>query len=108
VIPDIGTGELLGLAVLGLILFGPDRLPKIAVDAARFVRKLRIMYANASADLRSQVGDDLHVFDELREVRKLADIRPKTIIRNQLNSLIDPAMSKIEPHAIPKIDPDAT
>jgi sec-independent protein translocase protein TatB len=97
---DVGGGEFLGLAVLGLILFGPDRLPKIAVDAARFVRKLRIMYANASSDLRSQVGDDLKVFDELRDLRKIADIRPKTIIKNQLNSLIDPPA--------PKIDPDAT
>lgn len=105
--PDLGGGELLGLAVLGLILFGPDRLPKLAVDAARVVRKLRIMYANASADLRSQVGDDLQVFDELREIGKIADIRPKTILKNQFDALLDPPTPKIDPPT-PKIDPDAT
>ncbi|HUW78944.1 MAG TPA: hypothetical protein VMV52_09390 [Candidatus Nanopelagicaceae bacterium] len=97
---DFGSGELLGLAVLGLILFGPDRLPKLAVDAAHFVRKLRIMYANASSDLRSQVGDELKVFDDLREVKKITDLNPKSIVKNQLNSLIEPPT--------PKIDPDAT
>lgn len=104
---DLGGGEILGLAVIGLILFGPDRLPKIAVDAARFVRKLRVMYANASADLRSQVGDDLQVFDELREVRKIADLRPRTIFKDQLDALIDPPSPKTPPPT-PKIDPDAT
>jgi sec-independent protein translocase protein TatB len=104
---DFGGGEFLGLAVLALILFGPDRLPKIAVDAARMVRKLRLMYANASADLRSQVGDELQVFEELREVRKMADIRPKTIMKNQFNSFLDLDTFKIDPPS-PKIDPDAT
>ena len=105
--PDIGGGELLGLAVLGLILFGPDRLPKLAVDAARVVRKLRIMYANASADLRSQVGDELQIFDESREVRKIADIRPRTLLKNQFDALLDPPVSKSKP-LTSKIDPDAT
>ena len=105
--PDIGGGELLGLAVLGLILFGPDRLPKLAVDAARVVRKLRIMYANASADLRSQVGDELQIFDEFREVGKIADFRPKTILKNQFDALLDPPASNSKPPT-PKIDPDAT
>ncbi len=104
---DLGGGEILGLAVLGLILFGPDRLPKIAVDAARFVRKLRVMYANASADLRSQVGDEFRVFEELREVRKITDIRPKTILKDHFDALIDPPAPKIVPPT-PKIDPDAT
>ncbi len=100
---DIGAGEILGLAVLGLILFGPDRLPKVAVDAAQFVRKLRVMYANASAELRNHVGDDLQVLDDLREVRKITDLNPKNIVKNQIDTLINPP----DPTR-PKIDPDAT
>ena len=103
--PDLGVGEILGLAVIGLMLFGPDRLPKIAVDAARFVRKLRLMYANASAELRSQVGDDLQVFDDLREVKKITEMRPKTLLKNQLDALIEPPAPKAPTS---KIDPDAT
>ena len=38
---DIGAGELLGLAVLAMILVGPERLPKVSVEAAKMLKKLR-------------------------------------------------------------------
>ena len=38
---DIGAGELLGLALVALILVGPNKLPTFAADAARFIRKMR-------------------------------------------------------------------
>ena len=38
---DLGAGELLGLAVLGLIFVGPERLPRLATDAAKLVKKVR-------------------------------------------------------------------
>ncbi len=38
---DFGAGELIGLAVLAMILIGPERLPNFAVDAAKFVRSSR-------------------------------------------------------------------
>ena len=38
---DIGAGEILGLAVLGMILLGPERLPKAAAEAAKWVKKIR-------------------------------------------------------------------
>jgi sec-independent protein translocase protein TatB len=31
---DFGAGEIIGLAVLAMILVGPDKLPQFAVDAA--------------------------------------------------------------------------
>ncbi len=33
---DIGAGEILGLAILGMILLGPERLPKAAAEAAQW------------------------------------------------------------------------
>ena len=38
---DIGAGEILGLAILGMLLVGPERLPKIAAEAAQWVKKAR-------------------------------------------------------------------
>ena len=35
---DIGAGEVLGLAILGMMLVGPERLPKLAVEAAQWDR----------------------------------------------------------------------
>ena len=44
---NIGGGEMLGLAVIGLILMGPDRLPTIAADAARYLHKLKNLAQSA-------------------------------------------------------------
>lgn len=54
---DIGIGELLVIAVVGLLVFGPDRLPEMARQAGRWVRDLRRMVAKA----RSEVSDSLGV-----------------------------------------------
>ena len=40
---NLGWEEVLLLAVIGLVVFGPDRLPKAAADAARLLRQLRSM-----------------------------------------------------------------
>jgi Tat protein translocase TatB subunit len=54
---DIGIGEILVIAVVGLLVFGPDRLPEMARQAGRWVRDLRRMVAKA----RSEVSDSLGV-----------------------------------------------
>ena len=51
---DLGAGELLGLAVLGMILVGPERLPRLASDAAKMVKKLRSISNSATAELLSE------------------------------------------------------
>ena len=47
---DIGAGEILGLAILGMILVGPERLPKMAVEAAQWVKKARGLATKATAE----------------------------------------------------------
>ena len=53
---DIGAGEILGLAILGMILVGPERLPKLAVEAAQWVKKIRALATRATAELRENLG----------------------------------------------------
>ena len=50
---NIGGGEIIGLMVLGMILIGPDRMPNVAADAARFLSsmKLRLEEANFESEL---------------------------------------------------------
>ena len=48
----IGGGEFLGLAILGMVLVGPERLPKLAVQAAQWVKKIRSLASTATAELR--------------------------------------------------------
>jgi len=77
---SIGWGEILVVALAALFIFGPERLPSLAKDASRGLRRAR----TAIKDVRSQVDDVLG--DDLAELRDL-DLRryhPRTLIREQL------------------------
>lgn len=55
---DVGLGEVVLMAVLALLVFGPDRLPKVAADAARTLRQVRAMATSARKDLADAAGLD--------------------------------------------------
>jgi sec-independent protein translocase protein TatB len=103
---DIGLGELLALAVVGLLVFGPDRLPKAAADAGRWVRQLKQMAANAKQDLADSAGVDLT--DTLDTVKSLGDLHPRKIATNMFKDDEPTAGAKRPPSEAPVIDPDAT
>jgi len=96
---DIGAGEILGLAILGMILLGPERLPKAAAEAAQWVKKLRALSQTATSELRENLGPG---FENLQP----ADLHPKTFVKKQLGELLDdkPLAQSNRPTA--KIDPD--
>jgi sec-independent protein translocase protein TatB len=79
---DIGGGELLGLAAVALIVVGPDKLPKFAADAARFLHQMRQMATNAKEDVRRELGP------ELQDI-SLADLNPRTLVRKHLIEGLD-------------------
>jgi sec-independent protein translocase protein TatB len=98
---DFGAGELVGLAILAMILIGPERLPNLAVDAAKFVKRIREMASKATEELKDNLGPG---FEDL----KPTDLNPKSFIKKQLSSVLDddddstPATSK----RTSTIDPD--
>ena len=69
--------KLLILAVLALIIFGPDRLPKIAAQAGRALRDLRRIAESAKADLQEGLGPEFHDFD-------INDLNPRHFVRKHL------------------------
>ena len=52
----IGTQELLIIAVVALIVFGPNKLPEVAGQAARWIRDFRKMTADLSGELERNAG----------------------------------------------------
>ena len=98
---DLGAGEILGLAVLGMILVGPERLPRLASDAAKLVKKLRNIANSATAELRENLGPG---FEDLQP----SDLNPKTFIKKQINDAMeqDDQTQKSKPTYESKIDPD--
>jgi sec-independent protein translocase protein TatB len=74
---DIGPLELVTLVVLAVIVFGPEKLPKVIQDASRFIRKIREFSESAKQDIRSELGPEFKDFD-------FEDLNPKTFVRKQL------------------------
>ncbi|MCA1217716.1 sec-independent translocase [Streptomyces sp. 8L] len=74
---DIGPLEILALVILAVIVFGPEKLPKVIQDTARFIRKVREFSDNAKQDIRSELGPEFKDFD-------FEDLNPKTFVRKQL------------------------
>jgi sec-independent protein translocase protein TatB len=73
---NLGWAELAVLFVLGMLIFGPERLPKVAADAGRLVRELKRMASGVSNDLRDEFGVDV---EELRRLdpRRFFDEEPE-------------------------------
>ncbi|MET8542102.1 sec-independent translocase [Kitasatospora sp. NPDC004799] len=74
---DVGGLEILTLIVMAIIIFGPDKLPKLIQDTMGFIRKIRSFADNAKEDIRSELGPDFKDFE-------FEDLNPKTFVRKQL------------------------
>jgi sec-independent protein translocase protein TatB len=73
----IGFGELVVIAFLAVLVFGPDKLPDLAKQAGQLVRKLRNFANNARDQLRSELGPE---FADL----ELRDLDPREIVRKHI------------------------
>ncbi|WP_405869556.1 sec-independent translocase [Streptomyces sp. NBC_00005] len=76
---DIGPLELVTLVVLAVLVFGPEKLPKVIQDVMRTVRKIREFSESAKEDIRSELGPEFKDFE-------FEDLNPKTFIRKQLDN----------------------
>ncbi|MER5755611.1 sec-independent translocase [Streptomyces sp. NPDC002088] len=76
---DIGPLELITLVVLAVLVFGPDKLPKVIQDVMRTVRKIREFSESAKQDIRQELGPEFKDFE-------FEDLNPKTFIRKQLDN----------------------
>lgn len=83
---DVGWGELLLLAAVALLIFGPDKLPKAAADAGRMVRKLRELASTAQQDLTP----DLDMEGLKSDLRSVADLHPKRILSSAMSDVTKP------------------
>ena len=96
---DFGAGEIIGLAILAMVLVGPDKLPQFAVEAAKMVKKLRGLATTATNELKENLGPG---FEDL----KPADLNPKTFVKKQIASALDEDQPKAKIRPESKIDPD--
>ncbi|MET7638304.1 sec-independent translocase [Streptomyces sp. NPDC005438] len=74
---DIGPLELIALIILAVLIFGPDKLPKVIQDISQFIRKIRQFSDSAKEDIRSELGPEFKDFE-------FEDLNPKNFARKHL------------------------
>lgn len=107
----VGLAELAVIAIVAVVVFGPDRLPEFAQQAGRFLRQLRNLADNARDELREELGPD---YADL----ELRDLDPRTIVRRHITEAMEEAdvdaaprrrgLRPLRPGEVPPYDADAT
>ncbi|MEP6598967.1 MAG: sec-independent translocase [Actinomycetota bacterium] len=80
---NVGPMEFIVLALIGLIVLGPDKLPTLARDAAKMLRTLRELATGARTQLKNELGPELADVD-LSALRELRSLNPRTAITRAL------------------------
>jgi sec-independent protein translocase protein TatB len=74
---DLSFFKILVLAVIAIVVFGPDQLPKLASQAGRTLRELRRMADGATRELREGLGPEFADFE-------VSDLHPGNFVRKHL------------------------
>jgi sec-independent protein translocase protein TatB len=112
---DLSIPKLLVLAVIALVIFGPNELPRIARQAGSALRDLRKIAEGAKNDLREGLGPEFADFE-------IEDLNPKRFVQKHLFDDLNGGTSAataaaaspradgtlLAPGERPPFDPDAT
>ena len=74
---NLGPFEIAVLVIVALVVFGPDKLPTLAKDAARMIKTLRDLAQGARTQLRDELGPELGDLD-------LRSLDPRTALKRAL------------------------
>ncbi len=89
---DINGWELILLAVLAVVVLGPERLPEYAAKLGRFVRQARTMAERAKSQLKEEMGPEFSDVDWRAYDPRQYD--PRKIVRE---ALLTPDPSPVGP-----------
>lgn len=108
----VGLAELAVIALVAILVFGPDRLPELAKQAGGMLRKARDFANSARDELRDELGPG---YADL----ELRDLDPRTIVRKHIIEAMEDAGDEqvsqvkagkrpLDDNEIPPYDSDAT
>jgi sec-independent protein translocase protein TatB len=120
----VGWLEFVVIALVAVMVFGPERLPRFIAQAAQWVRVIRAQANAARDDLMAAADIDPSLTSDLRQsISDLADLHPKRMASSLLSDVTEPfkdaaagpdgkgprpaPKTPAEP-AAPSYDPDAT
>jgi sec-independent protein translocase protein TatB len=84
---EIGFSELLLVAVIGLLVLGPERLPSAVRTTSLWIGRLRRQFNEIRADIEREVGADEiraqlrneQIMDQLRESRQALESSARSL-----------------------------
>jgi sec-independent protein translocase protein TatB len=107
---DIGLPEFMVLAIVAIFIFGPEKLPDVARQAAKMLKSARRMLAAAKAQVTDELGPEYANLD-------LRDLNPRALVQKHLLNDLDldddapparPGHRPLELGEHPPFDLDAT
>ncbi|QCX28191.1 sec-independent translocase [Nocardioides jishulii] len=106
----MGLTELAVIALVAVMVFGPDRLPELAKQAGQMVKKGRQMANAARDELREELGPE---YADLQ----LRDLDPRALVRKHISDVLaeddevapaSAATARLPKGQTPPFDVDAT
>jgi sec-independent protein translocase protein TatB len=94
----VGLPELAVIAFVAVLVFGPDRLPDFARQAARMVKTMRGFANQARDELREELGPE---YADLN----LRDLDPRAIVKKHIYDAVNTAMAEDEEEERPAFVP---
>ena len=93
---DIGFWELVIMALVALVIVGPERLPELARNAARTIRKIKAFIQGVKREVEKELElDKLNDLDEsIHKVEKLMHDAPDKFIQEHLSDQNEQAPGK--------------
>ena len=78
------------IALIAVLVFGPERLPEFARQAGRFLHRMRQLATATRDDLRTELGP---AYADL----ELRDLDPRTIVRRHIVEAMEEAEGEDRP-----------
>lgn len=116
---DVGAGEFLAIALVAVLVLGPDKLPKAIATLMSWVRVLREQASRARTEIAAAADLDPTITDDIKQsVKDIAELHPRRLAASILS---DDAAKPAAPPSAPArgatgtpakqpsiFDPDAT
>jgi sec-independent protein translocase protein TatB len=99
---DVSFTELLVIAIVGLIVIGPERLPEVARTIGKYVGRMRRFVSKVREDIDREIRQE-----ELRDVlKRSADLDDVKNIINDSRYTIEDEVSEAKSHVVKARDDD--
>ena len=74
---DLSIGKIVVLGLVALFVLGPERLPGVAEEAGKSLRKLRVWFTTTTQQVQAELGPEVGELD-------LRSLHPREFLRKNL------------------------